>query len=233
MNTQNTWKRIRLERVSSTNEFAKERRSAGENLIVTAARQTGGRGTKGRSFSSGVGGVYLSKLTFHEDFPAKDAFLLMAGAAAAVCKTLEFYRVKPVIKWVNDIYVNDKKICGILIENVFSGSNIASSVVGIGLNINSQLPEELKGIATTLQKETGKSVPVEEVTERLIEELSRVPNMEDYLSRIGYMGKKATVVLGDERIPATLLSVDNEGGLWVEINGKRRRFHAAEVSLKL
>ena len=233
MNIKTTVKTMRFSELDSTNDYAKNLRKDGESVFVVARKQTGGRGTKGRSFSSGVGGVYLSKLTFHEDFPAKDAFLLMAGAAAAVCKTLEFYRVKPVIKWVNDIYVNDKKICGILIENVFSGSNIASSVVGIGLNINSQLPEELKGIATTLQKETGKSVPVEEVTERLIEELSRVPNMEDYLSRIGYMGKKATVVLGDERIPATLLSVDNEGGLWVEIDGKRRRFHAAEVSLNL
>ena len=102
-------KREHFECISSTNDYAKSKRGEGGDLIVTASRQTGGRGTKGRSFSSDVGGTYLTKLTFYEGFPASRAFEIMAGAAVAVCKTLEAYGLAPVIKWANDVFVKDKK----------------------------------------------------------------------------------------------------------------------------
>ena len=177
--------------------------------------------------------MYLSKLSFYENFPTKEAFKIMAGAAVAVCETLRHFGLKAVVKWPNDIFVNDKKICGILIENVFSGKNISSSIVGIGLNVNNSLPAELLEIATSMQAETGKTFSVEGVRERLIEELSRPLEMEKYLSYLGYMGREVTLLIGDERIPATLLFVDNEGGLTVEIEGEKRRLTAAEVSIRL
>ena len=128
-------KRIFLEETESTNKYAKAQRGAGENLLVVAERQTGGKGTKGRSFCSKKGGVYLSLLTFYQDFPASNAFQIMQGAAAAVCETLAFFGLSPKIKWPNDVYVGGKKICGILIENALKGRYIGSSVVGIGLNV--------------------------------------------------------------------------------------------------
>ena len=233
MNAKKEIKRIHFEEIGSTNDYAKGLRALGEDLIVTATRQTGGRGTKGRSFSSDEGGVYLSELRFYENFLAKDAFKIMARAAVAVCETLKAYGLQPVIKWVNDIYVNDKKICGILIENVFSGARVASSVVGIGLNVHNALPEELVGIATTMQAEKGKVFSVDEVRKRLLAELEKPREMEEYLAYIGYMGREATLIIGDERVPATLLFVDNEGGLHVRIGKEEKRFAAAEVSLKL
>ena len=157
----------------------------------------------------------------------------MAGAAVAVCETLAYFGLKSLVKWPNDIFVNDKKIAGILIENTLSGKNISSSIVGIGLNVNNGLPTELSGIATSMQAETGKTFSVEAVRERLIEELSHPWEMEKYLSFLGYMGREATLLIGDERIPATLLFVDDEGGLTVEIKGEKRRLTAAEVSIRL
>ena len=177
--------------------------------------------------------MYVSELRFYENFLAKDAFKIMARAAVAVCETLKAYGLQPVIKWVNDIYVNDKKICGILIENVFSGARVASSVVGIGLNVHNALPEELVGIATTMQAETGRGFSVDEVRKRLLAELEKPREMEEYLAYIGYMGREATLIIGDEHVPATLLFVDNEGGLHVRIGREEKRFAAAEVSLKL
>ncbi len=225
--------REHFEEISSTNDYAKDKRAEGKNRIITAKRQTGGRGTKGRSFVSSEGGVYLTKLRFYENLPAAEAFTIMAQAAVAVCRTLEFYGIKPVIKWVNDIYVADKKICGILIENVFSGSKVRSSVVGIGLNITNELPQELADIATTLQKETGKVYSVEEVTERLVSELCRGADMQEYLSRVGYMGAEATLIFENESVRGKLLFVDEKGGLWVEIDGEKRRLTAAEVSVRI
>jgi BirA family biotin operon repressor/biotin-[acetyl-CoA-carboxylase] ligase len=233
MNMKNKKKRLHFDILPSTQDYAKEKRSEGVDLIVTAAQQTGGKGTKGRSFSSQTGGVYLSNLTFYEDLTVKNAFQIMIGAAVAVCETLRFYGVKPLIKWPNDIWVNDKKICGILIENVLSGDRVRSSVVGIGLNVLNALPEDLSDIATTMRLEMGATPSVEEVASRLIDELGKERTMEEYRAYIGYMGREATLLWGDECVHGRLVSVDDEGGLQVEIDGKIRRSTAAEVSVRI
>ena len=222
-----------FEEMPSTNEYVKTQRNNGENLIVIAKKQTGGKGTKGRSFSSEKGGVYLSRLTFYQDFSAKRAFEIMAGAATAVCKTLKSFGVTPQIKWPNDIFVKDKKICGILIENTFSGENISSSIVGIGVNVSNALPQELQEIATTLCQQMGKTIAVEKVTKRLISELKKPCDMKKYLSFVAYMGRVVTLIIGEKCVSAKLLFVDNEGGLNVEIDGKPQRFTAGEISVRI
>lgn len=233
MKCKNNAKRIHFDSIPSTQDYAKSQRGNGRDLVVTATSQSGGKGTKGRSFSSDVGGVYLTKLSFYEDFPAKQAFLVMASAAVAVCETLRFYGIKPLIKWPNDIFVDDKKICGILIENVFSGGNISSSMVGIGLNVCNPLPEELQSIATTMLQVTGELYSVEEVTNRLIAELDKARTMAEYRGYMGYMGRQANLLFGDELVPGTLVCVDDEGGLTVEIDGMKRRVTAGEVSVRI
>lgn len=233
MNKKKRIKSIALKEVSSTNDYAKARRAFGEDIFVTAKRQTGGRGTKGRSFVSDKGGVYLSALRFYENYPAKRAFEMMASAAVAVCKTLESYGAKPVIKWANDIHVNGKKICGILVENTFDGAYIRCSVTGIGLNVNNRLPDELREIAATLRETIGKRVSVRGVTKRLKANLQESYPVEEYLERLGYMGRSAELCFDNERVPATLLFVDSEGKLWAELNGEKRSFVAAEVSVRV
>jgi len=144
---------IRFDEINSTNEYAKKLQEYDENVFILAKKQTSGKGTKGRSFSSNEGGVYLTKVCIHSNFLAKDAFLIMARTAVAVCKTLEDFSLSPKIKWANDVFVSNKKICGILIENVFSGKRIVRSIIGVGLNVNNALPEELEKCATTMQLE--------------------------------------------------------------------------------
>ena len=229
----NTPKIEYFEELDSTNEYVKSKRLEGVDRIAVAKRQTGGRGTKGRLFSSEVGGVYLSKLCFPNNLLAKDAFSIMAGAAVAVCKTLSRFGLNPVIKWANDVYVHDKKICGILIENVFSGQFVRSSVVGIGLNVCNVLPDELSSIATTMYQETGRNFSVEEIRDTLIAELNAPHSMAEYLSYLGYMGRTVRLIFSDRSVHGTLISVDEEGGLTVEIDGQRQRLTSAEVSLVL
>lgn len=234
MNGKKDWKIEYFNEIASTNEYLKEKRKDRQNRMAIAYRQSGGKGTKGRSFSSETGGVYLSVLTFYENFPAKDAFLVMASAAVAVVKTLKSFGLSPVIKWSNDIFVDGKKICGILIENTFSGKNVDSSVVGIGLNVNNELPAELLNIATTMSKVSGKAFDREEVEKRLIEELKKTHTMDEYLQHIGYMGEQATLVCGETEKKVTLVSVDQQGGLTVLTErGEEERFVAAEISIRL
>ena len=228
--------KIKTERFAcmpSTNDYAKSKRGEREDLLEIARAQTGGRGTKGRSFSSEEGGLYLTKLTFYENFPAKEAFKIMQSAAAAVCETLAFFGVSPKIKWPNDVFVRGRKICGILIENTFSGARIDNSVVGIGLNVCNKLPAELCKIATTLQRETGTCVSVEEVEKRLIDRLSEEEIYKKYADYLGWLGENVTLISGEKQIPATLLSVDGNGGLWAQTSSGKMRFTAAEVSLRI
>ncbi len=226
----NNYRIIRLEDVDSTNEYAKAKRAEGENLLILAKRQTAGKGTKGRSFSSEEGGVYLSTLTFYKSFPSQNAFEIMTGAAVAVCRTLKGYGFSPQIKWANDIFVDGKKIGGILIENSLCGGEIASSVVGIGLNVNNLLPVALTDIATSMRLARGREFAEEEVAERLIEELQRGATIEEYRSFLGYVGEPVLLDSGER---AVLLGVTDRGELLVEEGEKIRKIYAGEVSIRV
>lgn len=223
---------IRFDETDSTNEYVKNVAEKGD-VVVLAKRQTKGKGTKGRSFVSDEGGVYLSVLRRLENFPSKDAFKMMASASTAVCKTLVSLGLQPVIKWPNDVHVNGKKICGILIENTFSGANLSRSIIGIGLNVNNALTDELEGIATTVLLETGKTVSVDSVAERLIDNVYAPFSMDEYLSFVGYMGSFADLIIGDKRVHGRLIRVDETGGLICEIDGKESRFTALEISVRI
>lgn len=224
---------LRFKELESTQTYAKSLIPSGLPVTVVADKQTGGKGTKNRSFSSDVGGVYLTKLIFYDRFPAKNAFLVMASAAVAVCKTLESFGIKPKIKWANDIFVNDKKICGILTENGFSSNTLKYSLVGIGLNVNNVLPEELKEIGITIKEATGREFSVDEVTKKLVSELNRVSEMDEYLKRLGYMNEFATLIQGERSVKVKLLSVEKTGELVVEGDGKTRKVATGEVSLRV
>ena len=223
---------IELDEVDSTNEYCK-RNYSGSSFVVTAARQTGGRGTKGRSFSSEMGGLYLSVVRKPYKMEATDAFLIMINTCTAVCKTVEHYGLKPVIRWANDVLVGGKKICGTLIENTFSGSFISRSIVGIGLNINNQLPEELLSIATTIKAQTGREIPVKEVRDILLENLNKKFTLSDYKSHIDWLGKQVTVKTSNGEHTATAVDIDMDGRLICVIAGSLKKISSAEVSLEL
>ncbi len=229
------YERIKLKEIPSTNDYAKGLTADREYTFVTAKRQTGGRGTKGRSFSSEKGGVYLTMVRTFEKSTSPSAFSVMASAAVAVCKALEEVGLQPVIKWANDIHCNGKKICGILTENTFSGGKIACSIIGIGVNICNPLPAELQEIATGVLLETGKKYSVEKFTKRLIGYLLEENPVEEYLKRVGYMGQKAFLLLGangEEKLPVILRSVDKDGELTVLTDEGEKSFVAGEVSLR-
>ena len=215
----------------STNDFLKTRINDGDAIVV-AKSQTAGRGTKGRSFHSGMGGLYLSKLITYKDFAAARVFEIMLNTSVAVCKTLESFDVTPKIKWPNDIYVNGKKICGILIENTFSGNLIKNSIVGIGLNINNALPEELNEIATTMSVACGKNLDINEVKNRLIDFLQEEFSVAEYKKYIFFFHREITLTEGENAYKVTALDVDEKGRLIVEDNGSIRAVAAGEVSLR-
>ena len=166
--------------IDSTNEELRRRFLQGENapLLIWADEQTAGKGRNGRSFYSPQNtGIYFSFL-----YPCKDKEMLGESvfvttvAAVAVCSALrEITGADAGIKWVNDVYVNGRKVCGILAEAVFRGEELGI-VVGIGINLTTtDFPDEIAGIAAGVgsfddaQLSVIKKRILESVGERLLE----------------------------------------------------------------
>lgn len=223
---------IELAECDSTNEYLK-RLNGEEDTIVTALRQTAGKGTKGRSFSSADGGLYLSVMRFYENFSAANAFEIMINSCVAVCKTVEGFGIKPVIRWANDVLVNGRKICGTLIENTFAGANIRRSIVGMGINVNNELPPELSQIAVSMCKILGNRLSLQTVKKALIANLQKSFTIDDYKNYIDWFGKEVVLRTDKESYTATALDVTADGRLVVSRDGKIVEISSAEVSLRL
>lgn len=128
---------IRLDETDSTNTRIRQCEAVREMTVVTAEYQTAGRGQRGNSWESERGENLSFSILIRPAFvKASEQFILSQAVSLAIQQTLEEY-VRPVrIKWPNDIYWNDRKICGILIENELNGKQIERCVLGIGLNVN-------------------------------------------------------------------------------------------------
>lgn len=223
---------IELEEIDSTNEYCKKF-VQGDDVLVVAERQLKGKGTNGRSFVSDAGGLYMSYLKRYENFDFSNTFSIMINACVAVCRTVEAYGVKPTVKWVNDVLVNGKKICGTLIENRLGAGNICTSVVGIGLNVNNVLPDELKEIATTLSEVKGKKLNLHAVRNKLVKNLAKNYTVDDYKKYVDWFGQEVELLSGGQKISAVALDVDVDGCLVCDINGEIKKISSAEMKLRL
>jgi BirA family transcriptional regulator, biotin operon repressor / biotin---[acetyl-CoA-carboxylase] ligase len=132
--------------IDSTNNYAMQRIDDGmaqQGEVIWAAHQTKGKGQRGKMWENDRGNVMMS-LILKPAIPADRQFVLSAAVAFTIAKYLQTIsdQWQVAIKWPNDIYINDKKACGILIENIFRGMHWAYAVAGIGLNVNqSSFPE--------------------------------------------------------------------------------------------
>lgn len=237
----NDFKIERLLTVTSTNDYLKALVKQGkcEPTIVIADAQTKGRGTKNRSFISEKGGIYLSIL-----LPPCEMDLITPMTAVAVSDTVEQISGKTTqIKWVNDVYLSDKKLSGILCETVFSPeSSKPYVIVGIGLNLfkpKDDFSDEIKDIAISLF-ETENIAIKESFINTLIKKffyyfncLSEKCFLEKYRTKNFILGKTVTVITGDEKTDALALLVDDNCRLIVKFpDGSEKALNSGEVILK-
>lgn len=131
---------LHLESVDSTNSWLKSHAAELDApLLLTAGNQTAGRGQRGNSWESTTGKNLTASILFRpECFEASRQFAISEATALAVVDTLADLGVDARVKWPNDIYAGNKKICGILIENAIWGTEISQCIIGIGLNINQE-----------------------------------------------------------------------------------------------
>jgi BirA family biotin operon repressor/biotin-[acetyl-CoA-carboxylase] ligase len=166
---------IRLENAASTNSLLKEsaeKEKLEEGTTLIVANQTAGRGQQGNSWESEAGKNLTFSMIFYPDFlPFKRYFLLSKVVALGVKNTLDEYISGIEIKWPNDIYYQEKKIAGILIENDITGYVITRSVVGIGLNVNQEKFSEEIPNPVSLKNILGKEVDIDSLLEKITENI--------------------------------------------------------------
>lgn len=232
-----------MESVDSTNTRLKElaRQGAPHGTVVAALGQTGGRGRLGRSFASPPGGLYLSIL-WRPDFPPeKAARLSCAGALAASAAIEEVCGISPNIKWPNDLLLNEKKISGILTEAAWQGEGGGFVIVGTGINVNTErFPEGLKGIASSLYLETGRSWELERLTAAFIARLDSVYQgwgeegaafIEEYRRRCITSGRDILIDHEGGRARVHALSVEDDYSLLIRWpDGKTEKKSFGEIS---
>lgn len=224
----------------STNNQAKRLINEGvsENLLVCAAKQTAGRGRQGKSFYSPDGtGIYMS-LVIHPDSSLQNAVTATTAAAVAVCRAIEALTdITPEIKWVNDVYVNGRKICGILTEAVtdFESGTVSSVIIGIGVNITtSDFPKDVEN-AGALNADIRRSELIAKITDELLK-----ITLGDYSSFINYyrthsmiIGREITFYENGTASSATALEIDETGGLVIRTpDGETRTLRSGEITVR-
>lgn len=227
--------------VDSTNTVAKKLiDSCGDktNIVVVANSQTAGRGRRGRSFYSPPStGIYLS-VVLHPNICAEQSVLVLTAAAVAACEAIErVCRKSPSIKWLNDIFFNEKKVAGILTEGVVDANSgrMNAVVVGIGINVNTtDFPSELSSIAGNLGGAPRCELVAEFTNElfKYCQTFSLKKHLDEYRKRCFVLGREVAVMRGDDKFIAKVLNIDNLGRLVVEKNGELLILTNEEVSIR-
>lgn len=239
-----------LDTTESTNTEAKKLADIpdSEGTLIIADTQTSGRGRMGRTFSSPPGcGIYMS-LILKPKFSAEKALLITTSAATAVSKAIEKLTGKSTgIKWVNDVYIDGKKVCGILTEAVSEQNNTSLKFVVLGIGINATepgngFPNELKEIAGAIFKygeapEDFRNKLIAEVMNEFMKEYGCLPseNHLDYYRKKSILTGKRVDILkcGEICGEATVLGIDDSCGLTIKYdNGKTETLSSGEVSVK-
>ena len=232
------FKIIHIAETDSTNRWLREKTPplpAGE-CVVIAEYQTAGKGCGSNSWESERGkNLTFSMLIHPEGLPANEQFHITEVVSVALCETLELYINKKVeIKWPNDIYVGDRKICGILIENRLQGSTIKDAIIGIGLNVNQRVFLSDAPNPVSLYQLTGQETNRDTLLNRFLEAFERVSQSNttciDYRERLFRKGKEGLYEDETGRFTARLTDVLSDGRLQlVDSEGQTRIYAFKEV----
>lgn len=231
----------------STNTDAKElaKKGAEEGTVVIADRQTAGRGRVGKSFfSPQATGLYYS-LILRPHFSLDEVTFITSAAAVSVVRAIEnVLGIRCGIKWVNDLYLENKKVCGILCEATPNSDGGAEYVIlGIGINLlppEGGFPEDIKNVAGSVLSECenisdiklGLAKSITEIFFEYYEDFESHSFIKDY-QNLSIMDAREITVLGNEPYEATALFIDDECHLHVEKeNGERVVLSSGEVSIK-
>lgn len=236
--------------VSSTNTVLKEmaEQGADEGTVVIAEEQSAGKGRMGKSFySPSKTGIYVSIL-LRPTISAEESLFLTTSAAVATARAIEDVSDKTAeIKWVNDVYIDNKKVCGILTEGTFNveTGHLDYAIVGIGVNVcfpENGFPKEIQNIATAVfDKQTDstnkRSMLIAHLLDYFMEyynELDSKKHVKEYINRSMILGKEIVMIESKKTIPATAIDIDKKCRLKVKLeDGSTKWLSSGEVSIRI
>ncbi len=229
-----------VEQTDSTNDhlFRLAGQDKAQNLVLLARSQTSGKGSKNRAFFSPEGGIYLSVLL--KDIDLATLPLVTPMAAVALYEAILPHTDKVLaIKWVNDIYLNGKKLCGILTENKFLGQR-PITVVGVGINLvapKGDFPDVFLHPATALLEKpdsvTAQAI-INTFLERFVDILATKAIPPLYKQCCCTLGKEVSLRQGDRLICGKAVDISENGALIVRLaDGSHKAFTSGEVTSQI
>ena len=227
---------LKFNEIDSTNNYMKENISSFENYdIVSAKVQTSGKGRRGNTWLSPEGMALFSFLLKPEkEFSIIEATKLPLLAGISTLSALK--KIKDgaySFKWTNDVFLNSKKLCGILIERVKD-----DFVVGIGINVANKIPEDIKNIAISLESDYD----IDKLILKVVEEFSlyyekfisgKWLEIVEEINRNNFLkDKKIRVHIGEQIFEGTAKNIAEDGRLEIEMNGEIKLFSVGEITIE-
>lgn len=225
-----------FESVSSTNKLLKSEEYL-ENTLLITEEQTNGIGRLNRNFVSNKSkGIYMS-LKIKPTFDLNNINKLTPSIGVIISNSIfNQTNIHPYIKWVNDIYLNDLKISGILVESVIKNNTIEYLIIGIGINCFNQDFKELNNIASSIEKETNiiinrnlLIIDIIEGIEKLLNDFNNTYYLEEYRKYQYLKNKEVVISTLKEEFIGTYCDIDELGGLVINLNGDLKTFYNGEV----
>ena len=213
--------------IDSTSKYLKENYIALKDFtFVSSLYQTNGKGRMDRSWESNKGENLLFSLLIKKKTLLKLYSSISILSATVILSVLKEYNIDNVmIKWPNDVYIDDKKVCGILLESISTSENLECIVLGIGLNVNQKefIDSRATSMSLKLKKDINQKELKEKIYNRLMEELERLEEgKSNYLSTIrlnNYLkNKEVYAIIDNEKVLSKVIDINDDNSIKVESN---------------
>jgi BirA family biotin operon repressor/biotin-[acetyl-CoA-carboxylase] ligase len=211
--------------IDSTNQYSRMliKENIADGSIVVADTQTSGRGRINRKWSSPAGGLWFSVILYPNINSKKGMIITMAASISVADSINKLYGLNTEIKWPNDILINGKKVCGILTEIETKKDEITNLIVGVGINVNNRLDNELKNIATSLKIEIGHDLSITNLFRHILKNFDInyekiksgdylfIKNQWFHYAKI--IGRGVEVLEDGKKIKGSAIDIDDDGFL--------------------
>lgn len=234
---------ITFDTIDSTNDYATllvSNSTPNEGTVIWAQYQSKGRGQIGSNWSAEAGMNLLMSVILQPRFlMAYQQFTLNILVSLSIKSALNSYKIKAQIKWPNDIYIGNKKICGILIQNILQGKSIKNSIIGIGLNVNQDEFDPLLPNPTSMKMVSNQMYDIEGVKSRVCQHLQQYYNRlkeegfevlkQEYLECLYLKNQEALFELDGKNVVGTIKGITDLGKLQIEIESVLKEFNFREI----
>lgn len=234
-------KEICFETIDSTNTYLKNNYQNLDNFTIVSSKvQTNGRGRKDRIWSADDNNLLFSLLIKDKEY-FKNYKAISIVSAYSIIKVLEEYRIKDVcIKWPNDVYIKDKKVCGILLESI-SKQDLECLIVGIGINVNQEIFKgdyitEPTSIKQVLNKDIDLNEFKNKVYTRLINNISLINDYNFYYEICNYdylKNKDVNAIINNKKELVKVLGINNDYSLKIKLNDNELNIETGEISFHI